>query len=117
MRAKVLCLSFIFSVILTGCGYLESVSAQDMEEVSYSIVSMNHYEDEDYNTIHWYAYNKLETDGKRVYKQMLYILSNQLEQEYIEGVNEQSLDLVFSSVMADHPEIYYISSLGADMVL
>lgn len=109
MRARVLCLSFIFSVLLTGCGYLESVNAQDMEEVSYSIVSMNHYEDEDYNTIHWYAYNKLETDGKRVYKQMLYILSNQLEQEYIEGVNEKSLDLVFSSVMADHPEIYYVS--------
>ena len=54
-----------------------------------------------------YAYEHLNNDGKILYAELYQILTNHGEDIPISTLDEKTLDIVFSFVMADHPEIFY----------
>lgn len=56
----------------------------------------------------YYGYWKLNDERKRLYLEMYNILSNRDEDKKISTVNKQIIDPVFTCLMNDHPELFFV---------
>ncbi len=55
-----------------------------------------------------YAYERLTDAGKTLYVELLAILQNAASDVTVSTLSNDSLELVYDYVMADHPEIFYV---------
>ena len=54
-----------------------------------------------------YAFSNLEITQQNLYVEMLYALTNYVEEMQLSTLNTKEIDKVFQCVMIDHPEIFY----------
>ena len=55
-----------------------------------------------------YAFEHLNDEGKRLYVELLTIITNRAEDIVVSTLDEEVLDVVCQFVLADHPEIFYM---------
>ncbi len=55
-----------------------------------------------------YAYEHLTEEGKTLYVELLTIIEHRAEDVVVSTLDEETLDVVCSFVLADHPEIFYM---------
>ncbi len=55
-----------------------------------------------------YAYEHLTDEGKTLYVELLTIIKHMAKDIVISTLDEETLDVVFTFVQADHPEIFYL---------
>ncbi len=55
-----------------------------------------------------YAYEHLTDEGKTLYVELLTIIEHRAEDVVVSTLDEETLDVVCSFVLADHPEIFYM---------
>ncbi len=55
-----------------------------------------------------YAFEHLNEEGKRLYVELLTIITNRAEDIVVSTLDEEVLDVVCQFVLADHPEIFYM---------
>ena len=55
-----------------------------------------------------YAYEHLTEEGKTLYVELLQIIQHRAEDVVVSTLDEETLDVVCSFVLSDHPEIFYM---------
>ena len=60
-------------------------------------------------TTPYYAYNTLSEMDKIIYKELLYCIDNLKDESQLSTLEPDKISYIFSCVMADHPEIFYVS--------
>jgi hypothetical protein len=118
MKAKiVLCGVAIccVAVLVQGCSYLDSwqyLTQDETEEYSPEIPV-----DENESQINqeaevsqvYYAYHKLDEKSQALYLEMLDALGNMREDVELSTLDHSLLDEVFTCVMNDHPELFFVT--------
>lgn len=90
----------------------ENISGLTQEELdAWSRIGMNdlsveHLREEQKG---FYYYDRLEETQQLLYAELLMILSQSAENITVSETDGDCLDLVFQAVLADHPEIFYVS--------
>lgn len=79
---------------------VQSLPSADLAEVQQNLVSEGAVN---------YAYEQLDEEEQLVYSEILGILKNMQSDVQVSTIDTERIDKVFSCVMLDHPEIFYIT--------
>lgn len=56
----------------------------------------------------FFNYSFLTKSQQTIYAEILYLLQNRIDNVSVSSVNEEEIDIAYSCVLADHPELFYV---------